>query len=40
MAVVETVGHTGTIIHELHHVAAKVCLLKDAQPVGTTILVE
>lgn len=40
MAVVETVRHTGTIIHELHHVAAKVRLLKDAQPVGASILVE
>lgn len=40
VTVVETVRHTGTIIHELHHVAAEVRLLKDAQPVGTTILAE
>lgn len=40
MAVVETVRHTGTIVHELHHVATKVRLLEDAQPVGATILVE
>lgn len=40
MAVVETVRHTGTIIHELHHVTAKVGLLKDAQSVGASILAE
>lgn len=40
MAVVETVRHTRTIIHELHHVAAEVRLLEDPQPVGTAILVE
>lgn len=40
VAVVETVRHTGAIVHELHHVAAKVRLLEDAQPVGATILGE
>lgn len=38
MAVVETVRHTGTVIHELHHVTTEVRLLVDAQPVGASIL--
>lgn len=38
MAVVETVRHTGTVIHELHHVAAEVGLLVDTQSVGASIL--
>lgn len=38
MAVVETVGHTGTVIHELHHVTAEVGLLINTQSVGASIL--
>lgn len=38
MAVVETVRHTRTIIHELHHVTAEVRLLIDTQSVGASIL--
>lgn len=33
MAVMETVRHTGTVIHELHHVTAEIGLLIDAQSV-------
>lgn len=40
MAVVETVRHTGTVIHELHHVAAEVGLLVDAQSVGASVLTD
>lgn len=40
MAVVETVGHTGTVIHELHHVTAEVGLLVDAQSVGASVLMD
>lgn len=38
MAVMETVRHTGTVIHELHHVTTEVRLLIDTQSVGTSIL--
>ncbi len=38
MAVMETVRHTGTVIHELHHVTTEVRLLIDAQSVGASIL--
>ena len=38
VAVVEAVGHAGTVVHELHHVAAEVCLLVDPHPVGATVL--
>jgi len=38
MAVMETIRHTGTVIHELHHVPAEVGLLIDAQSVGASIL--
>lgn len=34
----ETVRHTGTVIHELHHVTTEVGLLIDAQSVGASIL--
>lgn len=40
MAVMETVRHTGTVIHELHHVTTEVRLLIDAQSVGASILWE
>lgn len=38
VAVVETVRHTGAVIHELHHMTAEVGLLVDAQSVRTSIL--
>lgn len=38
MAVVETVRHTGAVVHELHHVATKVGLLVDSHPVGAPVL--
>lgn len=38
VAVMETVRHTGTVIHELHHVTAEVRLLVDSQSVGASIL--
>ena len=38
VAVVEAVGHTGTVVHEFHHVAAEVGLLVDPHPVGAAIL--
>lgn len=38
MAMVETVRHTGTVIHELHHVTAEVGLLIDTHPIWTTVL--
>lgn len=38
VAVMETVRQTGTVIHELHHVAAEVWLFIDAQPIGASIL--
>lgn len=38
MAVVETVRHIGTVIHELHHMTAEVRLLIDTQSVGASIL--
>lgn len=40
VAVMETVRQTGTVIHELHHVAAEVWLLIDTQPIGASILEE
>ncbi len=40
MAVMETVRHTGTVIHELHHVTTEVRLLIDTQSVGASILWE
>lgn len=38
MAVVETIGYTGTVVHELHHVTAEVRLLIDAQSVRASVL--
>lgn len=38
MAVMETIRHTGTIIHKLHHVTAEVRLLIDAQSIGASVL--
>lgn len=38
MAVVETVGHAGTVVHEFHHVPAKVRLLVDTQSVRASVL--
>lgn len=38
MAMMETVRHTGTVIHEFHHVTAEVRLLIDSQSVGATVL--
>lgn len=38
MAMVETIRHTGTVIHEFHHVTAEVGLLIDTHPIGTTVL--
>lgn len=38
MAVMETVRHTGTVIHELHHVTTEVGFLVDTQSVGASIL--
>lgn len=38
VAVVETVRHTGTVIHELHHVTAEVGLFVDPQSVGASVL--
>lgn len=38
MAMMETVRQTGTVIHELHHVAAEVWLFIDTQPIGASIL--
>lgn len=38
VAMMETVRQTGTVIHELHHVAAKVWLFIDTQPIGASIL--
>lgn len=38
MAVMETVRHTGTVIHELHHVTTEVRLLIYTQSVGASIL--
>ena len=40
MAVMETVRHTGTVIHELHHVATEVRLFIYAQSVGSSILLD
>lgn len=40
VAVMETVRQTGTVIHELHHVAAEVWFFIDTQPVGAPILGE
>ena len=38
MAVVETVRHTGTVIHEFHHMTTEVRLFIDTQSVGASIL--
>lgn len=40
VAVMETVRHTGTVIHELHHVTTEVGFLVDTQSVGASVLQE